>query len=108
MSKKLETELGYSDERRTETNLPTRELQTSVDIHSTYAESAMNKNLKPPIVWKLPVLVLELSSLHTETAYRDGATKRETRFVIFVYRLQFPLFNNFGRIIEVLRSSKGT
>ncbi|XP_022890530.1 uncharacterized protein LOC111405738 isoform X2 [Olea europaea var. sylvestris] len=51
-----------------------------------YAESAMNKNSKPPKIWKLPVLVLELSSLHTETAYRDGAMKRETQFVKFVYR----------------------
>ncbi|CAA3008276.1 Hypothetical predicted protein [Olea europaea subsp. europaea] len=46
----------------------------------------MNKNLKPPKIWKLLVLVLELSSSHTETAYRDGAMKRETQFVKFVYR----------------------
>ncbi|KAL2535488.1 uncharacterized protein Fot_16879 [Forsythia ovata] len=46
----------------------------------------MKKNLKAVNQWKLLVLVLELSSLHTEIAYRDGAMKRETQLVKFVYR----------------------
>ncbi|KAL2535242.1 uncharacterized protein Fot_16633 [Forsythia ovata] len=52
----------------------------------------MKKNLKAVNQWKLLVLVLELSSLHTEIAYRDGAMKRETQFVKFVYRSVAVIF----------------
>ncbi|KAJ6404111.1 hypothetical protein OIU84_012324 [Salix udensis] len=50
-------------------------------------ESAMKQNLKAVKAWKLPVLALELLSLHIETAYRDGVTRRETQIVRFVSRI---------------------
>ncbi|KAL0311468.1 UNVERIFIED_CONTAM: hypothetical protein Sangu_2441500 [Sesamum angustifolium] len=46
----------------------------------------MKKSLKAVGAWKLHVLALELSSLHTETAYRDGAAKRATQLAKFAYR----------------------
>ncbi|KAL3517380.1 hypothetical protein ACH5RR_019969 [Cinchona calisaya] len=46
----------------------------------------MKESLKAVRAWKLRALVLELSSLLTETAYKDGAMKRETQFVKFVCR----------------------
>nr|GMD72899.1 uncharacterized protein LOC111405738 isoform X2 [Ipomoea batatas] len=46
----------------------------------------MKQSLKAPRSWKLLVDVLGLSSWHTETAYKDGAMKKETQFVKFVYR----------------------
>ncbi|KAL0418906.1 UNVERIFIED_CONTAM: hypothetical protein Sradi_1304100 [Sesamum radiatum] len=45
----------------------------------------MKKRLKAVGAWKLLVLALELSSLHTETAYRDGAAKRATQLAKFAY-----------------------
>nr|GME09862.1 uncharacterized protein LOC111405738 isoform X2 [Ipomoea batatas]GME09865.1 uncharacterized protein LOC111405738 isoform X2 [Ipomoea batatas] len=51
-----------------------------------FVESAMKQSLKAPTPWKLLVDVLEPLSLRTEIAYRDGAMKRETQSVKFVYR----------------------
>ncbi|KAL0391179.1 UNVERIFIED_CONTAM: hypothetical protein Scaly_0475000 [Sesamum calycinum] len=48
-------------------------------------EYVMKKSLKAVGAWKLHVLALELSSLHTETAYRDGAAKRATQLAKFAY-----------------------
>lgn len=49
----------------------------------------MKQNLKAVRAWKLLVLALELSSLHTEIAYRDGVTRRETQRVKYVSRRLF-------------------
>ncbi|KAL3604439.1 hypothetical protein D5086_005298 [Populus alba] len=52
----------------------------------------MKQNLKAVKAWKLLVLALELSSLHIESAYRDGVTRRETQIVKYVSRdsLEIP------------------
>lgn len=51
-----------------------------------YAEYATKQSWKAARAWNLHALVPEPSSLLTETAYRDGATKRGTQFVNFVCR----------------------
>ncbi|CAI9265727.1 unnamed protein product [Lactuca saligna] len=55
-------------------------------MRSYTAEFVTKESSKVVKPWKLHVLVLELSSLLTEIAYRDGVMRRETLIANFVSR----------------------